>query len=87
MSEVCDELRTLVGDDVVGETVEFPDIMEEKAGSLFGGDRGGCRNEVCSFSYGVDNIHDCVMSVGFWEFDNEVYTDGVPALRRSFQWV
>ena len=40
-----------------------------------------------SFAYRVDDHHDGIVSTQFWELRNEVYTDGVPAVFRNWEWL
>jgi hypothetical protein len=59
----------------------FPDLPEVQAGGAFGRDGGMHRNEVRAFSYTVDDVHNCVISMGLRQFDYEVNTDRVPWCR------
>jgi hypothetical protein len=47
-------------------------------GSTFGCNGGMHRNEVCVFSYAVDDIHNCIIAMGLGQFNYQVNTDRVP---------
>jgi hypothetical protein len=56
----------------------FPDLLKEEESCTFGSDGGVHRDEVCTLGYTVNDIHDCVIAMGFWQFDYEVDADRVP---------
>ena len=58
--------------------MQFPDMCEEQVGRSEGGDHSVRQNEVGHLTHRIYNIHDCIVAVRFWEFDNEVNADGVP---------
>jgi hypothetical protein len=35
-------------------------------------------DEVCMLGYAVDDIHNCIVAMSFWQFDYEVHADHVP---------
>ncbi len=39
------------------------------------------------FGEGVHYHHDCVVTIRLWEFNDEVYTDGVPSCLGCRQWL
>jgi hypothetical protein len=56
----------------------FPDLFEEQTSSTFSIDGGMCGDEVHTLGYAVDNVHNCIIAMGFRQFDYEVNTDHVP---------
>jgi hypothetical protein len=56
----------------------FPDLFKEEKSCTFGIDGGMHRDEVCVLGYAVDDVHNCIISMGFRQFDYEVNTDHVP---------
>ena len=64
-----------------------PDILDDELSSSRR--RGGseCGYEVGSFGYRVHHYHDCVVTHGFWEIHNEIYTDYVPGSVGDGKWV
>jgi len=83
LHEGSDELRSAVGYDFPRETVEFPDVPKVKVYRSGGRDCGNCFDEVGTFAHGVDGHHDGVVSARFWEFQDEVHTDDIPAFFRD----
>jgi hypothetical protein len=63
----------------------FPDLPKVQAGSTFGHDGGMHRNKVHTFSYTVDDVHNCIIAMGLGQFDYEVNTDRVPWCRWCLQ--
>jgi hypothetical protein len=63
----------------------FPDLLEVQVGGAFGRDGGMRRNEVCTFGYTVDDVRNCVVSMGLGRFDYEVNTDYVPWCHRCLR--
>jgi hypothetical protein len=63
--------------------MEFPDIPEVQVGSSGSCNGGDCLREVSPFTYGVNNNHDSIIPSRFWEFRDEVHTNGVPAIFRD----
>jgi hypothetical protein len=61
----------------------FPDILEVELGCTFDCDGGVHRNKVRTLSYAIDDIHDCAVTMGFRQFNNEVDADHVPSCFRS----
>jgi hypothetical protein len=61
----------------------FPDIPEVESGCTFSSDGGVCRNKVHALSYTVDNVHNCIVTMGFRQFNNEVNTNHIPWCFRS----
>jgi len=57
--------------------VEFLNVVEKESGYFFRCDYCVYWNEVYSLG---DNSHNSVMSEGFWEFDHEIDTEGIPLL-------
>jgi hypothetical protein len=53
-------------------------FQTEQMSGAFSIDGGMHRDEVCMLGYTVDNVHDCVISMGFRQFDYEVNTNYVP---------
>ena len=45
-----------------------------------------CWNEVVHLAYRIHDIHDHIVAMRLWEFDNEVNTDGVPMELRNREW-
>src|SRR6266567_5146806 len=70
----------MVGNDFLGEAMEFPDIAEVQVGCAGGRDGGHCFDEMRSFAYRVNNYHDSIVSSGIGQLDDEIHTDGVPAV-------
>jgi hypothetical protein len=62
----------------------FPDISEVESGCTFCSDGGVHRNKVHVLSYTVDDIHNCVLTMGFRQFNNEVDANHIPWCFRSF---
>jgi hypothetical protein len=61
----------------------FPDLLEEQEESCaFRVDGGMCRYEVHAFGQTVDDTHNCVVPMGFWQLDYEVNADCVPWFRQ-----
>jgi hypothetical protein len=56
----------------------FPDLPKVQTGGAFSRNGGMRRNEVCAFSYAVDDIHNCIIAMGLGQFNYEVNTDCVP---------
>jgi hypothetical protein len=56
----------------------FPDLLKEKESCAFGSDGGVRRDEVRALGYTVDDIHDCIIAMGFQQFNYEVDADRVP---------
>jgi hypothetical protein len=56
----------------------FPDLFKEQESCAFGIDGGTHRDEVHALGNTVNNVHNCVISMGFRQFDYEVNTDHVP---------
>jgi hypothetical protein len=55
----------------------FPDIPKVESGCTFSSDSGVHRNKVRVLSYTIDNIHNCVVTMGFRQFNDEVDTDHI----------
>ena len=55
-SELCYELRTSVGDYLVGYAMEFPNMLDEQSGHTCCRQSGECRYEMGSFE-GVHHYH------------------------------
>ena len=56
-SELCYELRTLVGDYLVGYAMEFPNMLDEQSGRTCCRQSGECRYEMGLFGKGVHHYH------------------------------
>jgi hypothetical protein len=56
----------------------FPDLLKEEESCAFSIDGGMHRDEVHVLGYTVDNVHNCVIVMGFRQVDYEVHTDHVP---------
>jgi hypothetical protein len=65
----------------------FPDIPEVESGCTLGRDGGVHRNEVRALSYAVNDVHNCIITMGFRQFHNEVNTDHIPWCFRSLRGV
>jgi hypothetical protein len=63
----------------------FPDLFKEQTSGAFGIDGGMCRDEVHMLDYTVNNIHNCVIPMGFRQFDYEVNADHIPWYLRCLQ--
>jgi hypothetical protein len=63
----------------------FPDIPEVESGCAFSSDGGVYRNKVHAFNYAVDDVHNCVVTMGFRQFNYEVDTDHIPWCFRSLR--
>jgi hypothetical protein len=55
-----------------------PDLFKEQTSGAFSIDGGMHRDEVHTLGYTVDDIHNCIIAMGFWQFDYEVHADHVP---------
>ena len=53
-------------------------MLDKQSGGSGCGDGDEGWHEVSDFCYRIYYYHCGVVSLGFWKFDNEVYTDGVP---------
>jgi hypothetical protein len=53
----------------------FPDLFKEQESCAFGIEGGMHQNEVCALGKAVNHTHDCVIAMGFWQLNYEVYTD------------
>ena len=69
----------MVGDNILQEAVELPDMVKKESGCSFHCDRCVCRNEVYSLGDGVYDSHDGVMSRGLREFDHKIDTECIPS--------
>jgi hypothetical protein len=85
MHESGDELWASVRDNYSRHPMVFPDLPEVQIGGAFGRDGGMRRNEVRMFSYAVNDVHNCVISMGLGQFNYEVNTDRVPWCRRCLR--
>jgi hypothetical protein len=56
----------------------FPDLLKEQEGCAFSIDGGMHGDEVCALGYTIDGIYNCVIAMGFRQFDYEVDADCVP---------
>ena len=56
-SKLCYELRTLVGDYLVGYAMEFPNVLDEQSDRACCRQSGECRYEMGSFGKGVHYHH------------------------------
>jgi hypothetical protein len=63
----------------------FPDLSKVQTGGTFGHDGGMHRNEVRTFSYAVDDVHNCVIAMGLGQSNYEVNTDRVPWFRQCLR--
>jgi hypothetical protein len=61
----------------------FTDILEVESGCTFSSDGGVHRNKVYALSDAVDNIHNCIITMGFQQFNKEVDADHIPWCFRS----
>ena len=66
--------------------MEFPDMCEEQVGHSEGSDCSVCQNKVGHLTHGIHNVHDHIVAVRLWEFDNEVNADGVPMELWNREW-
>jgi hypothetical protein len=62
-----------------------PDLFKEQTSGALGIDGGMCGDEVCTLGYTVDDIHNCVIAMGFQQLDYEVYADYIPWCLRCFR--
>jgi hypothetical protein len=65
--------------------IVFPDLSKEEESCIFGIDSGMHRDKVCALGYAIDNIHNCIISMGFRQFDYEVHADYIPWCLRCLQ--
>src|SRR5437016_1669267 len=65
----------------------LPDMLDKQASGPGSRDASEGRGEMSSFGDGVDDDHYCIMTRRFWEFDDEVHTDGVPRCIRDWEGV
>ena len=86
LGEFRHKLRTSIGDNVCGESVEFPHVPEEEFCSSACCDGGMGWNKVGSFANGVYNTHDGIVPVGLREFHDEVHGDCLPVFFWNFKW-
>jgi hypothetical protein len=56
----------------------FPDPFKEEESCALGIDGGMYWDEVRTLGYTVDNIHNCIIAMGFWQLDYEVHADYIP---------
>jgi hypothetical protein len=56
----------------------FPDLFKEEESCAFGVGGGIRRDEVRAFGKAVDDTHNCVVAMGFWQLNYEVYADYLP---------
>jgi hypothetical protein len=63
----------------------FPDLLKEQEGCALGIDGSMHGDKVCALGYTVDDIHNCIVPMGFRQFDYEVDTDNVPWCLRCLQ--
>jgi len=68
----------MVGDNMLREAMELPDVVKKESGCFFRCDRCVHRNKVYSLRDGVYYSHDSIMSGGLWEFDYKINTECVP---------
>ena len=78
LSEQSYELGAAVGDNMLREAVELPDVVKKESGRPFRCDRRVRRNEVYSLGDRVYYGHDGVMSGGLQKFDHEIDTKHIP---------
>jgi hypothetical protein len=62
-----------------------PDLFKEQTSSTFGIDGGMHRDKVHIFRYTVDDVHKCIIAMGFRQFDYEVHADHIPWCLRCLQ--
>ncbi|KDQ33667.1 hypothetical protein PLEOSDRAFT_1029247, partial [Pleurotus ostreatus PC15] len=77
--ELCNELRTPVGHNRLRESMQLPDVLQVQVCGSEGRHCGVSWNEVGTFAYGVDHIHDSVKSIRLRKLDDEVDTQAIPA--------
>jgi hypothetical protein len=56
----------------------FPDLFKEEESCAFGIYGGMRRDEVRALRYTVDDTHNCIVAMGFRQFNYEVDADRVP---------
>jgi hypothetical protein len=66
----------------------FPNVLDKQSSrpNSRDGDEGGYKVSDLP-NHRVYYYHGSVMSLGLWEFNNEVYTDGVPRGVRDRKWM
>jgi hypothetical protein len=78
MHESSNELWASIQYNYSRRSMVFPDLSKVQTSGTSGIDSGMCRDEVRMLGYTVDNIHNCVIAMGFRQFDYEVDTDHIP---------
>ena len=72
------KLWTTIQHDLSGQAMVLPDMLKEELGGSSCGEGRDSRNEMSSFSDGVDGNHDGVIPGRLRQFNNEVHADCVP---------
>jgi hypothetical protein len=73
VSELGDELRTMIGNVIPGGSVVPPDVPVVQLGSSDSTEAGVALVEVSPLTEDVNYHHDRVNPVGLWKLDNEVH--------------
>jgi hypothetical protein len=76
--ESSNELWASVQNNYLRHPMVSPDLFKERSSGALGIDGGVCRDDVCVLGYTVGDVHDCVIAMGFRQFDYEVHTDHIP---------
>ena len=81
-SELCDELRSPVGDVLLQCAMGLLDVLVIQLGGAKCIEPGGALNEVHTFTENTSCDHDGIVAMGLWKFNNEVQKACAP----TFLW-
>jgi hypothetical protein len=56
----------------------FPDLFKEEESCAFSIEGGVHWDEVCTLGKAVNDTHNCIVAMGFWQLNYEVYADYLP---------
>ena len=84
--EFRNELRAPVRNYLSQKPMQFSDMCEEQAGRSEGSDCSMRQNEVGHLTHRIHNVHDHVITMSLWEFNDEVDADGVPMELWNREW-
>jgi hypothetical protein len=71
-------LRAVVGNHLVREAMEFPNIAQVQIGCSGGCDGGDCLDEMRLLACGVYYYHNGIIPSRFWKFNDEVHAYDLP---------